>query len=177
MRAIRPFAAAVSVLMLAVVGTGVTTAEEPTVTEFQARATVDTVVEPGTFVFGDDLVEYRGVIETGVVIESSDPRFSGTYTWAANRDQHSDPGGFNLWNGTMRVENDEGAWQEEPNTWYRASGRQRPWPVTSVLRGEGAYDGWSVVAHVVEEGQTVFDGVIFEGEPPPAPEVPVPLAE
>ena len=169
MRVISTSAAAASVLVVAITGAGVATAEEPAFAEFQARATVDTVVEPGTVTFGDDAIEFRGVVDTGTVIESSDPRFSGTFTWSGNRDQYSDPGGFVLWHGTMRVENDEGAWQEEPNTWLLKSGRQLFWPVTSVLRGEGAYDGWSVVAHVVEDGQFVFDGVIFEGDPPPDP--------
>ena len=136
-----------------------------------ARLTIDGgIITPGTLEFGEDVIRYRGLVEGGTVVETSDPRFSGTWTWTGNRDQYSEPVGFWLWNGSFRVENEDGAWQERPTVWLDGRGeRVAIQPVTSVFTGEGAYEGWSIVAEINSIIAFEFDGVIFEGEPPLPP--------
>jgi len=45
-------------------------------------------------------------------------------------------------------------------------------PVTSVFVGEGAYVGWTAVVGVSAlDTQLHVDGIIFEGDVPPAPDM------
>ncbi len=120
----------------------------------------------------------------------SDPRLAGTYTVYTASDEYVYPGvdiEEPLWLevDVTRIETDEGAWQgtggdvNVPGAaeWYSTRG-------TTVLTGEGAYEGLTAVweEKLVEDECYCFvsmtglepcrwdvRGVIFEGEMPPLP--------
>jgi hypothetical protein len=120
--------------------------------------------------------------------ESSDPRFAGPLVLTATDIQYPDVGGGIGVTG-YRIETDEGAWQQVPTanaSWEedgaRWSSGQLP-PADNIMFftfiGEGGYEGltavvqetWAPGGHV---GRIQFDGFIFEGDLPDAPEPWVP---
>lgn len=104
-------------------------------------------------------------------IESSDPRFAGTYTLTATWDAYP---GVSLVVGTNRIETADGAWQQQADYWHTWD----PQPGDTaqlVLVGEGAYEG--LIAIVDEtwrpDGTDIairIEGFIVDGDLPPDPE-------
>ena len=137
--------------------------------EFTARVEHIGMISPGTPTQAAGAFRLRGVVERYEFVESSDPRFSGTIEWSGNGDMRQGVTGFDVWQGAFRVENDDGTWEGVPTTWFRPPGADGTVGVTSVLVGTGAYEGWSVVLSITDNG-TEFAGMIFEGELPPSPE-------
>ena len=134
------------------------------------------LIKPATLEYGDDAIFHDGVVSSGKINEPSDSRFSGTWTSTRNGLQYPDPGGFMVWHQTYRIENEDGAWQGTPTIWLTSRGSRDPQPVTSVFTGEGAYEGWMVVAEIRREATGyVFDGVMYEGRIPPPPDPTVDL--
>ena len=89
-------------------GTVAQTNDAPLPAAFTATLAAAAVVEPGTMAFGETAIEYRGLVEEYRLLECSDPRFSGSWAWVGNRDQHTDPNAW-IWQGVFRVETEEGA--------------------------------------------------------------------
>ena len=132
-------------------------------TAFTARMSFDDAT-PGVIEFGDDVIGYREYTEDWRILESSDPRFSGTVLWTGARDDYGTEG--QVINGSFRIENDEGAWQEVAGVWLWPRGRTMMGTRVGTFVGEGAYEGWTIVA----EFDQLYDvtGLIFEGVLPPA---------
>ena len=174
MRALRmTLAGTVILALLGGLGSAVAaqTEDEPASAAITAGAPGGDIVEPGTIEFGEGVIQYRDVIQTGTIEDPSDPRFSGTWTWTSNRDQHSGTTSFDITSGFFRVENELGAWQGLPTVWLDYGGGFTR-PATVVFTGEGAYEGWTIVAEFNTLGGWGFDGVIYEGDVPPSPEAP-----
>jgi hypothetical protein len=120
--------------------------------------------------------------------ESSDPRFAGPLVLTVTDITYPDVGG-GISVGGYRIETDEGAWQQVPGAtpWYEegralwASGELPPPDNIQFYTfiGEGAYEGLTAVVQETwfpggAEGLVQFDGSIFEGDLPAAPEAWVP---
>ncbi|MGD8485309.1 MAG: hypothetical protein PVH07_01605, partial [Chloroflexota bacterium] len=125
--------------------------------------------------------ETRGSVMRPLVDEISDPRLEGTWTIYVNTDEYIKvlmdskpyPGLSAI---TVRIEDDEGAWQGagvEPHL----PGLPQPEWATLVLLGEGAYDGLVAVLvnHYVDDpcGWEVRGYIVSGGLPP----MPVPRAD
>lgn len=109
--------------------------------------------------------------------EASDPRFEGIATMNATTDRYD---GVSLSSQLLRIENESGAWQDGP--YFRLTWADRDTPgdeetvlgdvLQRLLVGEGEYEG--LVALVVDTasgpGSFTIEGVIFDGDLPPAPE-------
>jgi hypothetical protein len=130
---------------------------------------------------GNSLVrrESRGWVQRMPVDEMSDPRLEGMWATYTNADEyfwvlmHADPGPA-LGTVTVRMENEEGAWQGSGVDPYVPGVPLAKWG-TLVLSGEGAYEGLTAVManrYLDEPCGWEVRGFIFEGEPPPAPEPP-----
>jgi hypothetical protein len=126
---------------------------------------VDTVV--------DGVTQGRGSVIEGERIEADDPRLTGSATTSVNGDVRSvgDSVAF-LLSISMRIENDEGSWSGLCDSLLIADGR--PDPFACLFSGEGAYDGLSayLVFENPEQPPFPFQGLIFEGNLPPMPEIP-----
>jgi hypothetical protein len=118
--------------------------------------------------------EFTGHIECGPAVGASmwqqpatmsDPRLEGTYYYSA-----AERGGSH--SATLRMENEEGAWQGSMVTAKLSDGS---WTTGSaVLVGEGAYEGlvaiWEHGYLFPEACAADVRGLIVEGDVPPAPE-------
>jgi hypothetical protein len=104
----------------------------------------------------------------------SEPRLVGTYYYAYDGDEYRTEGVTgvpSVGSGTWRIENDEGAWQGSHTSAGFSDGTFSK--ATTILNGEGAYEGWTVIWEEQHDGPTcTWDvrGVIIEGEVPAAPE-------
>jgi hypothetical protein len=99
----------------------------------------------------------------------SDPRLSGTQTTLWNERCFVE-GGCTNW-GTMEIVGSDGTW----SGWF--TGTEDPQGVTNlyiVLAGSGAYDGLTNIRHASGDfwQPLTQSGVIYEGAPPPMPELP-----
>jgi len=102
--------------------------------------------------------------------EMSDPRLEGRISLNGDRSGLDD--GAELWNTVIRIENEEGAWEEVPGLLVRfdeASASVR----TGLFIGEGAYDGLVAVTELawdLSEPRSAFDvrGVVLDAEDLPA---------
>jgi hypothetical protein len=100
----------------------------------------------------------------------SDSRMEGDYYVAFDDDQFVSPAGSRVGSGTWRIENDEGAWQ---GSYTRMGSAERASVVSTVLVGEGAYEGLTAVwesAHDPIACDWDVWGLIIEGDVPAAPE-------
>ena len=101
----------------------------------------------------------------------SDPRLEGDYYISYDSDDYDSPTVTSVGTGTWRIENSEGAWQGSfTNIKYPESTTI----VSTVLVGEGAYDGltavWESTNHRPLECAWAVRGLILEGHVPAAPE-------
>ena len=143
----------------------------------------DLVQEPTETVV-DGMLEVRGVVFTGDRFEMDDPRLTGTVTGAVNVDVHkvSDFEDVVLQTLEIRIENDDGSWSGQGTNLIHAGGavpeEETIDLVTLPMTGAGAYEGLSAYLIVVgTEDPTTVEGVIYEGELPPFPELPAPETE
>ena len=132
-------------------------------------------------------VEFSGHIECGPEVRSgtsdmapawqqpatmSDPRLEGTYYYS----EAADPivaalPGIMVAAGTLRIENDEGAWQGSMVYAYLSDGTGTTG--STVLVGEGAYEGLSAIweeRFLFPECAADVRGLLIEGGVPAAPE-------
>jgi hypothetical protein len=104
----------------------------------------------------------------------SEPRLEGTYYYASDGDEYRTEGVTgvpSVGSGTWRIENDEGAWQGSHTNVGFSDGTFSK--ATTILNGEGAYEGLTVIWEEQPDGPTcTWDvrGLIIEGEVPAAPE-------
>jgi hypothetical protein len=114
-------------------------------------------------------VERRGTV-WAPTITASDPRLEGRVTQRNDQDQYPGPDGpesFVLGTSTMRIENDEGAWQGS-NVYFLVA--EEGGAISVVLVGEGAYEGLYAVLDLTD--WSAIRGVVFPAPPPPAPAAP-----
>jgi hypothetical protein len=141
--------------------------------EFTAEWAFGNAVRTDTSEVGDGVLITRGgAWRPGVITSASDPRLEGEVTLVINHDRYPSDGALQVFNSAFSVENGEGTWRGVPHPTLRfsdaeASGR------TQLFIGEGGYAGSYALVDIqgrqAGEGWTLR-GVIFEGEPPPAPE-------
>ena len=129
------------------------------------------VISRGSNILGPDLG--RGYANHPLIIESAgDPRFEGEVTYIVNQDRYTSNGALVVFNRAFSVENDEGTWRGVPHPFLRFSDGEAS-GTTQLFIGEGGYAGSYALVDIQNdpavEGWTIR-GVIFEGEPPPAPE-------
>ena len=113
-------------------------------------------------------IEYRGeyYCRLGVAEAFSDPRLQGTfYVWPYH-DQHL-PGPA-IWASAFSMTDDDGAWRGAPSLYLDKDSSG-----TQILVGEGAYEGFTIIASVDLNG-SVWDwhGWIIDGDLPPLPTEP-----
>src|SRR5687768_14191828 len=97
----------------------------------------------------------------------SDQRLDGDVTISVNVDAYSD--GTRLYHTAFRIENDDGAWQQEPRLTIGYNDGTFS-SATITLVGEGAYEGLTAVAGAPLQGEIwSLDGFIFERPTPPEP--------
>ena len=143
----------------------------------------DLVQEPTETVV-DGVLEVRGLISEGDRFEMDDPRLTGTVTVAVNVDVHkvSDFVDVVAVSLALGLENEAGSWSGQ-GTGVSHGGGGIPQEEalsldTWVLTGAGAYEGLS--AYLIVDGTddpATIEGVIYEGELPPFPELPAPETE
>lgn len=131
------------------------------------------VVQEGVDTVVDGVSQGRGLLIEGRQFETDDPRLTGTISIAGNADFRtvgSTPAV--LISNSQRIENDEGSWSSQCDNLVILDGR--PDPLACLFSGEGAYDGLSayLVFENPEQPPFPFQGLIFEGELPPTPEMP-----
>jgi hypothetical protein len=129
----------------------------------------------------DGVLEVRGVVLEGDwPIEMDDPRVTGSISVAINEDVHkvSDFEDVVARTLELRIENEAGSWTGQ-GAGVVHGGATIPQDEalnldTHLLTGAGAYEGLSayLIVDVTEDPMTV-EGVIFAGEMPPFPELPV----
>jgi hypothetical protein len=129
----------------------------------------------GDMTVADGVYQDRRRVHRTDAATASDPRFAGTVTIELNTDKHGLRGPA-VARGTIRVENDGGAWVDEDVVAFGFSGRSGP-EETGVLIGEGGYEGLVAIVDGLfsdHEHLTPYSwdlrGVIFDGGLPPLPE-------
>ena len=124
---------------------------------------------------GVDVVGYRdGAWRPRVLLAASDPRFQGTLTLATNRDDYALMDGPQVFHGLFRVANDKGAWQQRPALWFNFPDGEAA-PTVMVFDGEDGYAGLTALVSNNPDpsaGTWTLRGYIFEGDMPPAAELP-----
>jgi hypothetical protein len=135
----------------------------------------------GSYIGGEEFSGpgYNGTLGRVVSgdVTADDPRMAGTMTqvengnWSPSQDPGEGEVGFA--NGTMRIDNDEGAWVGTWTSYFGAPPVGEEW---YVLEGEGAYEGLTTVFRFHDEDGT-FEGVILAAELPARPEPVAPPAE
>ncbi len=127
----------------------------------------------------DGVTERRGWVFAGGLLETDDPRLTGSVTSVVNGDERIVTGSaffVDLQSGALRIENDGGAWTGSLTSLNHGRIDEDPTTAidTAVLTGEGAYDGLSAYLLVdATEDPAVVQGAVFAGEMTPAPD-PVP---
>jgi hypothetical protein len=118
---------------------------------------------------GDGVVNATGAVFRSVVTETSDPRFDGEVTYIENTDTY---GGFTVQKAAWRIETDDGAWWSEPTLAIDYFDNAPP-STTTVLRGEGGYEGLTAIATIEGQGAGMeVRGVVLDGDLPPDPDAP-----
>jgi hypothetical protein len=114
------------------------------------------------------------VTDVGDVIEASEPRLSGT--WIQLRTCNA-LGDSRVCVSSVRLENEGGTWLgRQESIWASSYKADR-----TVLEGQGDYAGLTAI---LDTGQAFLEdpdrdgqGVVFEGDVPPMPELPEPTTE
>ena len=100
------------------------------------------------------------------MLQMSDARLDGAVTVSSRI--HKYPDGLELIAYALRIENDGGAWQQQPVLAFMSPDGTFS-TVTISLVGEGGYEGLTAVAEaLVANDMWTLDGFIIEGEVPPA---------
>lgn len=100
---------------------------------------------------------------TDVAIEANDPRVSGNYHLTQDAQDH---GGMGPMWGTMRVENEDGAWEGPVDGYWTNTDTF----FTGCLTGESAYDGLTYCLRVAADAiglHVAVDGLVYQGGLPP----------
>ena len=142
------------------------------------------VIQPPTETVVDGVLEVRGFYLTGDALEMDDPRISGSISVTFNADVHkvSDFSEIVLETVEQRIDNDDGSWQGQ-GTLLLHAGAEIPEEdvinlLTMPMTGSGAYEGLSAYLLIdFSEDPVAVEGVIYEGELPPFPELPAPETE
>ena len=118
----------------------------------------------GSTVVVDGVTQTRGDLCQTPVLEMSDPRLDGDVTVRSDFDVY--PDGLTVLRWAFRIENEGGAWQQQPVlTMNFPDGTYST--VTISLIGEGGYEGLTAVAEVPVSNDTwSLDGLIFPGDLP-----------
>ena len=133
-----------------------------------------TYAEGGTPTSETPMAGYTEILGSEILgeVEADDPRISGTMRYvqtvhsAASRDP--DEGDVGIAHGTVRIDNDEGAWVGT----YSAFGGGPGGEEWYVLEGEGAYEGLTTIFRW-QDDPVAYEGVIV---PAPIPVLPDPVA-
>jgi hypothetical protein len=133
-----------------------------------------------TLQVGDDQVRHSGShgYAWQPIATMSDPRMEGTYNLSFEWDEYLPPGAagyVRIGAGTWRIENEEGAWQGSHTSAYLSDSADTA--ASTVLSGEGAYEGLSVLwQEQADWDACTWDvrGLIIEGGAPAVPEVYIP---
>jgi hypothetical protein len=129
-------------------------------THLDAERTVET---------GSGVTRTRGDRWTERDITMSDPRLSGTLSLISNADTYrqAETEYMTVFSGTIRIENEAGAWEGVNSGISRGSHTQSTVSDTVVLAGSGAYEG--LTAYLVLDYHHPVDvhGLLFHGEMPP----------
>ena len=124
---------------------------------------------------GVDVVGYRdGAWRPRMLLAASDPRFAGTLTLATNRDDYALVDGPQVFHGLFRVANDEGAWRQRPALSFNFPDGEAA-PTVMVFDGEAGDAGLTALVSNTPDpsaGTWTLRGYIFEGDMPPAAELP-----
>jgi hypothetical protein len=104
---------------------------------------------------------------------SEDPRISGFYTivYLGDGPWPAQAGESSRFTSLVRIENDGGAWQGPVTDVWSPDG---VWLQYGWLKGEGAYEGLSFFTSFrgsTDDAHHDGEGVIWPGDPPPAPDV------
>jgi hypothetical protein len=174
MRAIRfTFITTIAIGLLAgsAVGVGAQDDAAAAPVEFTAKLAFGPSVRSETTTIGDGVtMTSGGAWRAGVITEASDPRLQGTTYMAANSNDYSAIGGPIVWNYAFRIENDEGAWQQQPTLDLDFTDGSTDL-TRGVMLGEGGYEGLTAVFQNVTSGGTWdLHGYIIDGELTPEPE-------
>ena len=142
----------------------------PPPVEFSGRWGHGPQVAESTVTTVDGGVAVTGAVFQPFVAHMSDPRLAGDVTVTPNSITYGPGRGPVLWHKAFRIENEDGAWQEQPSfTMYYPDGSGWDW--TSVLVGEGGYEGLLAIANVHhDDSGWDLEGYIVEGGPPEAPQ-------
>ena len=171
---------AIVIGLLAGSAVGVAAQETETEAPSEFTATWDPNFGPGVrrnVNEGTNPVRGRGYANHPIVIETTgDPRFEGEVTLVVNHDTYPSDGDLRVFNTAFSVENDEGTWRGVPQLSLRFSDAVNS-GATQLFIGEGGYAGSYALVDIQNDPGPLADGqvwtlrgVIFEGEPPPAPE-------
>ncbi len=172
-------AIAIGLLAGSAVGVAAQETETEAPTEFTATwdsnfgppALRPNVTSRGSNILGPDLG--RGYANHPLIIETAgDPRFEGVVTLVVNHDTYLSDGALRVFNSAFSVANDEGTWRGVPQLSLRFSDSEGPGR-TQLFIGEGGYAGSYALVDIQDDPAAeawTLRGVIFEGEPPPAPE-------
>jgi hypothetical protein len=173
MARIRSTAIALSTVLALAVGGSAATAQDQTdgppmgATLVQGTSTLVGQAEPGEQTVEDGVIKVRGNVLL-TVETSTDPRVEGRATITVNIDTYPPAEGAmgpaQIRYGTVRLENDGGAWTGS------FEGRMAPsgFIQTYWFRGEGGYDGLSYIVTAGGNGNVwQSQGVIYPGELPP----------
>ena len=142
----------------------------------------------GTETIVDGVDQSRGYVNSQGLLETTDPRLTGSVVRASNADAHwVDGRDENVvpWAVVWRIENENGSWTGQGYE-LQGSGEDSQWDwddqphhvTVLMLTGEGDYEGMS--AHLTVDWSTISEdfslvevrGGVFPGEPPPFPELP-----
>jgi hypothetical protein len=136
------------------------------------------IVGMGTETALDDRVRSTGTL--GWDQTASDPRVAGRWTASMVLDDLASTfagSSLNLYSGSVLLENEAGYWSGSL-AGYQAAEEPYPGLLQTELAGHGAYEGLSALLYYAGEGGIdTFEGLVFEGEPPPVPEPMEPPAE
>ncbi len=129
---------------------------------------------------GDGFPVLRGQMEVDIPVEASDPRASGLWTFALNADFVEAAGGtVGMDTRSNRLVNDDGAWRGT-GTAISAFVEDGDFAAgLTVLTGEGAYAGLSLIfSQTYEDGGESYWGIILPSDKvPPFPDPTAPSAE
>jgi len=139
--------------------------------EFEARGSNGPDIpggEEGAIPGGPDT--FRDIGWRPANVESSDSRLEGQISLMLSGDEYPAARGLTLWNSALRIENDDGAWQQRPSSILVFAGEAEPVPWMAVFDGEGAYEGLAAVMSLSRRASG-WDvrGVILDGRLPPDP--------
>ena len=127
--------------------------------------------DPGQTVEGEGKTSLLGEARRATLSEMSDPRLNGTMRTVYNRDIHGLAG--QLMSFSTRIDNEQGSWLGTGQGFWDTD--DASWYFEAVYAGEGAYEGLSAVMQILATGRGEFsyNGLVFPGEMPQVPPVPV----